>query len=374
MSKIHITLVGGQPAPIYHGIVATQPDKVIYIYSQKSATVLDALREEITIDSEFIMLDVTSPHKIKACVENLATLYEADDVTVNISSGLKSWSHWFSVVFDKYPNASVIYIDQNNVVWNYRTMHSSSEHAFDMHTLFRLYGNPIDNHYIPFAEYTEEDFDAIEKIEDIRKVNYTVFNKLTTVLTEKQKNTLRTQKVGGFSEDVMSEVKWDKQAHRVDISILGKRNFKTDSIECPHAVELVFNAGWFEAKVAKMLSTWNRAKEICMNCTFPHRTGLLKNEVDIIINTGSKILFVECKTQINNTTDIDKFRSVIKGYGGMGSKGLFVTDAKMTDIARAKCEEHGILTFSLQDEHLGMPVDKALLMLLESDMESINTK
>jgi hypothetical protein len=58
----------------------------------------------------------------------------------------------------------------------------------------------------------------------------------------------------------------------------------------------------------------------------------------------------------------------------MGSKGLFVTDAKMTDIALAKCEEHGILTFSLQDEHLGMPVDKALFMLLESDMESINTK
>jgi hypothetical protein len=172
----------------------------------------------------------------------------------------------------------------------------------------------------------------------------------------------------------MSEVKWDKQVHKVDISILGKRNFKTESIECPHAVELVFNAGWFEAKVARMLSTWNRAKEICLNCTFPHRTGLLKNEVDIIINTGSKILFVECKTQINNTTDIDKFRSVIKGYGGMGSKGLFVTDAKMTDIARAKCEEHGILTFSLQDEHLGMPVDKALFMLLESDMESINTK
>jgi hypothetical protein len=338
MSKIHITLVGGQPAPIYHGIVATQPDKVIYIYSQKSATVLDALREEIAIDSEFIMLDVTSPHKIKACVENLATLYVADDVTVNISSGLKSWSHWFSVVFDKYPNASVIYIDQNNVVWNYRTMQSSSEHAFDMHTLFRLYGNPIDNHYTPFAEYTEEDFNAIEKIEGIRKVNYTVFNKLTTVLNEKQKNLLRTQKVGGFSEDVMSEVKWDKQVHKVDISILGKRNFKTESIECPHAVELVFNAGWFEAKVARMLSTWNRAKEICLNCTFPHRTGLLKNEVDIIINTGSKILFVECKTQINNTTDIDKFRSVIKGYGGMGSKGLFVTDAKMTDIALAKCE------------------------------------
>lgn len=29
----HITLIGRQPAPVYHGIVATQPDKVILAYS-----------------------------------------------------------------------------------------------------------------------------------------------------------------------------------------------------------------------------------------------------------------------------------------------------------------------------------------------------
>ena len=96
--------------------------------------------------------------------------------------------------------------------------------------------------------------------------------------------------------------------------------------------------------------------------------------MDIIINTGIKLLFVECKTQITNTTDIDKFRSVIKGYGGMGSKGIFITDASMSDIAKAKCEERGILTFSLQDNHLGLSTEQALYMLLDSDFNSINTK
>lgn len=111
-----------------------------------------------------------------------------------------------------------------------------------------------------------------------------------------------------------------------------------------------------------------------MNCKFPYKKDVDKNETDIVINTGSKVLFVECKTQINNITDIDKFRSVIKNYGGMGSKGLFVTNAKMTDIAKAKCEEHGILSFSLQDSHLGLTEEKSLQLLLESELFNINTK
>ena len=101
MSKIHITLVGGQPAPIYHGIVATQPDKVVYIYSQDTVSILEKLKTEIQISSETYLLDVTEANRIKQCAEMLAERYKEDEVTVNISSGLKSWSHWFGVVFDK---------------------------------------------------------------------------------------------------------------------------------------------------------------------------------------------------------------------------------------------------------------------------------
>lgn len=374
MSKIHITLVGGQPAPVYMGVIATEPDMVVYIYSQDTASVLDKLKNEIHIASKEHLLDVTNPNEIKQCAEKLAERYKADEVTMNISSGLKSWSYWFGIVFDKYPNTAVVYMDQNNTLWNYRTMQASSGYTFDMHTLFRLYGNSIDNNYTPFSEYTDEDFAAIKKVEAIRKVNHTVFNKLTALLDTKRKNILSNQKAGSFSDPSMSEVRWDKEACKVEITLFAKRYVKSEVIESPHAIDIVFNSGWFEAKIAMLLSRWEKAKEICINCRFPFKPKVDKNEVDIIVNTGSKILFVECKTQIANTTDIDKFRSVIKGYGGMGSKGIFITDAPMTDIAKAKCEERGILTFSLQDEHLGMSIEKALFMLLESDLDSINTK
>lgn len=379
MSKIHITLVGGQPAPVYNGIKATKPDKVVFVHSIDSLKALNALVKEIDVPYEVVQLSPTEAMEIQHIVEKMAAQYAEDEVTVNISSGPKSWSHLFGSIFQSKENATVIYMDQNNVLWNYRIMQGLQDFEFDMHTHFRLYGNSIENNYKKFSDYTDADVEAMKKIEEIRKFDVQIFNTLLTVLDKQKQHILRNGKDGKFEHGAGSYVEWEKTTEQqvgfVRVFIV-KKNGKTKEVkfESPNAVDLAFNSGWFEFKVAKLLSTWNRSMEICMNCKFPYKKDVDKNETDIIINTGSKILFVECKTQINNTTDIDKFRSVIKNYGGMGSKGLFVTDAKMTEVAKAKCEEHGILSFSLQDSHLGLTEEKSLQLLLESELFNINTK
>ena len=375
MKKIHITLVGGQPAPIYNAIASINPDKVIYICSnsENSIKVLKSLKQEINIESQTINLDTTSPIKIEKCAQTLAQTYKDDEVTINISSGLKSWAYWFSVVFHPYTNASVVYIDQNNLLWNYRTMQSSNDLNFDMHILFRLYGNSIENNYVPFDHYTPEDFLAIKKIEEMRRFNFQVFNKLTTLLSKEQSHQINNNKVGEFTLD-KSSVSWDKTTSTIKISLWKHDRNERCSITSPHATQLLFNTNWFEIKVAQILSQWDKAKEICVNCKFPFNKNLDKNEVDIIVNTGTKLLFVECKTQIASTTDIDKFRSVIKNYGGMGSKGLFITDAPMKDMAKAKCDEHNIISLSLKDDHSLLGANKALYLLLNNEIDNLNTK
>lgn len=380
--KVHITLVGGQPAPVYHGIVATQPDKVVFIYSESSRDAVEKVRSEIRIsEDEQEPLNTTDPQLIMVRAKALAEKYKDDEVTLNISSGLKSWSHLFGRVFDSMPNASVVYMDQNNVLWNYRTMEHKSDFEFDMDVLFRLYGNRLEN-YKRLTDYTEEDLNALDMIKNIRLFNVPDFNKLTATLNDKQQNILRNQNSGKFdlmANGSQSYVEW-KKTTKDSIGFvrifLAKKNGKSQEVtfESENAVDLAFNSGWFEFEVATLLSKWAKAKSVYLNCHFPFKPKVDKNEVDIIVNTGTKILFVECKTQITHTTDIDKFRSVVKGYGGTGSKGLFVTDAKMTDVAREKCEEHGLLSFSLQDDHLGMSHEKALALLLDSELFNINTK
>lgn len=384
MSRVHITLVGGQPAPVYHGIVATKPDKVVFIYSDDSQEVLESLKKEVNIPIDKQKpLNPTDPVQILKRAKELADKYKNDELTLNISSGLKSWSHLFGVVFDKMENTEVVYMDQNNVLWNYKTMASCADFEFDMHTLFRLYGNPLVN-YTPFEQYTDEDAKVMNEIEDIRLFNAKAFNSLVTVLDKNKQNQLSSQSEGRFNIDNNpSYVEWKKRNVKagekndeVTLCLYNKKGqMKTKKFVSPHAFSLAFNSGWFEYKVALMLSKWDKAKEICLNCRFPSKIGLDKNEVDIIINTGKKILFVECKTQINSSTDIDKFRSVVKGYGGMGSKGLFVTDAKMSDFNREKCEERKILPFSIETaKQWALAPEKALALFLDTDLFNINTK
>lgn len=381
MSKIHITLVGGQPAPVYHGIVATNPDKVVFVYSEESWEVVEVLKKEIDIPvDEQKPLDPTNPVEILRRAEMLARKYKEDDISVNISSGLKSWSHLFGITFDKQPNAAIVYMDQNNRLWNYRTMQSLSDFEFDMHTLFRLYGNSLENNYKKLSDYTDKDDKAVEKIEEIRRFDTKSFNALVTLLNSKKQNQLKNFSTGYF-RDKGNSVEWtrkgvDQENDRVVLSLFHeKKGEKRWEIVSPNAISLVFNSGWFEYEVAKLLSSSKKAKEVCLNCRFPFKQNLDKNEIDIIINTGTKLLFVECKTQITKTTDIDKFRSVVKTYGGTGSKGLFVTKEKMSDMARAKCAENSILSFSFKDaENWNLKPEKALALLLDNELFNINIK
>ena len=79
--KVHITLVGGQPAPVYHGIVATQPDKVVFIYSKNSDDAVKKIKAEIKIDvDEQKPLDTTNPTEILNRANALATKYKDDDI------------------------------------------------------------------------------------------------------------------------------------------------------------------------------------------------------------------------------------------------------------------------------------------------------
>ena len=45
----------------------------------------------------------------------------------------------------------------------------------------------------------------------------------------------------------------------------------------------------------------------------------------------------------------------------------------MTDVAKKKCEEYGIMTFSLQESHF-LETKKALFLTIDNELFNINTK
>jgi hypothetical protein len=83
---------------------------------------------------------------------------------------------------------------------------------------------------------------------------------------------------------------------------------------------------------------------------------------------------VECKTQIDDNTDIDKFSKAVKNFAGDSCKMLFVTEKSMAQKATEKCIDNGVLFFSVEENHLGVEPDKFLFSILDSELYNINTK
>ena len=364
--KVHITLVGGQPAPVYNGIIATQPEKVVFVYSDKSREVAERISKEVKLPSERRKVDPVDLNDIEKKVLQCAEQFKNDDVSVNISSGTKPWAFYFAKIFGQMPNATLFYVDQNNTLWNL-TDKSSRKVDFDMDAQFRLLGNRLTN-FKRFSELDDNDKACVDKIELLRNHSVSEFNELVSYFN-KHKNATQYATSNG------SQLTWSKTAKSFRCCVRNKKGREiTVELQSRHVRTLLLNTGWFEYKVATILSRWDKSSDIRLNCKFPASNNAPKNEIDIIVNAGDKLLFVECKTQIHEITDIDKFSAAVKNYGGMSSKALFVTDAPMSDVAQEKCADNGILSFSLQENNLGLALEKALALLLDSELFNINTK
>ncbi|MBQ9253961.1 MAG: DUF1887 family protein [Bacteroidales bacterium] len=349
MRKVHISLVGRETAPVYLGIIQANPDLVILIHSSDTEQETERIiKESASFNIEKREFDPMDLRKIFISIEKLKQDLLSDDIiSLNLVGGTKFWSLAFYSAFNQMENVEIYLIDQQNKVWDFKTQ-SAKRFSFDMERNFRLYGNPLVK-YTPFTEFTDKDFQLIEDIEKYRAYNYDDFTKLTVAQNNKQKNEIsrNENKITLPSE---SSIEWN-QSGFILLSLFKKKDNTIYEIEfnSPHSKQLIFNYAWFELKIAKILSQFYAPDNIYMNCRFPSYRGGDKNEVDIVINTGDKLLFVECKVKINAITDIDKFRTVVRNYGGKSSKALFITDANMNAIEIEKCNESNIAHFSLQD-------------------------
>ncbi|MBQ8365284.1 MAG: DUF1887 family protein [Bacteroidaceae bacterium] len=368
--KVHITLVGGQIRPVYRTINAISPDYIVYICSSKTKKDISHIKKflKADIECEEIELSPTEPLEIKDMAERLANKFANDDVTVNISSGLKSWSYFFGLAFSKQSNFAVLYIDQNNILYNYNTFTSETVESDILDDI------PIAS-YVDFNTYTPEDTAVALEIESLRRFDYKIFNELTIQNPNKNKAALSAKEGTIVSAISPSFVKWRKPNDEnvnceIQFCIENKKGKIEKTLSSPHAFDLSFSTGWFEYKVARMMNRWNMAKRVLMNCRFRSLENKEKNEVDIIVDAGKKAVFVECKTQIFNSTDIDKFNSVIKNYGGNGCKGIFITEAPMQSINIEKCNDHNLLNFSLKSQN---NAESKLFFLLNTKLNEINT-
>lgn len=348
MRKVHITLVGGQPTPVYLGIKDDgQANTVVLVCSPQSRIEAERIKEQFP--KRNIVIKECPPvalTEIEALAIGLYEEYSEYDIVVNLTSGTKLWSLTFFRVFYQSAHSHFIYIDQNNCITD---ILSKESHVGAINTLkrFELYGTPLTSFNL-LDDYDANDLRILKELESLRKMNRPEFHQLTARddCSEIKGSDVQTTEHGSMLE-YSGEEKWAM------IQIPTFRGTVKKELNCPHLPNILFNYGWFELKTALELRKNERINNIWLNCKFADSEGNPKNEIDIIAELGNRLLFVECKTMIRDTTDIDKFKSALRNFSGTSSMGIFVTNDMPNERSRSryehameKCKDNGILTFN----------------------------
>lgn len=384
MKKLHIALVGAQTMPIYIGILESYADKFILIHSTQTKSNAEIIARYINRDNTVLFeLPAWDFPKMKDRIDGLLAEYKDWRIEANISGGSKPWGFMFSMLAFEYSNMSLFFVDQSCMIHNISDLTSRMAKPLDGGIRQILEFNQIleSNQassvtHVDLTSYGEKDVSILTEIKRYRKKYPKIFNNLTIPKRGIQKRYQNNKMDTIVDDQSQSEISWDIRGpeQKVKLTFINRLgNTDVVTFQSPHAFDMVVSSGWFEYEIAKCLELWTEAKDIWLNSVFPYRNNTPKNEIDIIVNVGYKLLFVECKTKIFDYTDIDKFRSAVKNYGGLSSKAIFISLESMDAKTIEKCETNGIDYFSL-DGKPAVEMKKALFAKLNTIMGFSNTK
>ncbi len=377
--------------PVYVGLKETEAGKVLLIHSLSTKSQAEKIREDIISEKkdrpvELIEIEPYDYVKIRERIESLLDSLADCTVEANVSGGTKPWSIVFGMLAGTHANLHLIYVDQNSVIYNYATSESHDlANQLSIAEIFRFNQTAVHS-YTALDAYTESDLDVLKQVKSIRNKYHKAFNVLTIPQKENKNRFANNDKDTVEDRESCSEISWDKKYKSDDSCGANQyvRLFFVDrcgrheefKLVSPHAFDLVTSSGWFEYEVAGLLRKCldRECREVWMNVIFPYVNKNPKNEIDIILLIGNKLLFVECKTQVYDRTDIDKFASAVKNYGGLGAKAIFITQQDMGVQAREKCGTNNIACFSFRDKNNREKSRDELLRTLKTTMKNGNTR
>jgi hypothetical protein len=79
-TKLHISLVGGQTAPVYQGIIHANPDKVILIHSGDTLEQAERIKAEIVNEVELVQFSPVNLLEIYSKLKEIKSNINKDTI------------------------------------------------------------------------------------------------------------------------------------------------------------------------------------------------------------------------------------------------------------------------------------------------------
>lgn len=339
MAKNQIILVGGQILPLYLGLIESKPEKAFLVYTEETRSVKDILVKNVSL-VKLAAIEV-KPYDFASIISTVDSIIDQDPAAeweLNLTAGTKIMALAAHTVFQAKGFRS-FYINQDEKLYDIR---EQKEHVLlekvSIDDFLKLSGHSSYQAQ-SLSDFSEEDKNfaiAIERLSNSDSEYAKLCNEY-----RKLKNIPSTTKL---NTPKGSYVKWDRKNSIFELAIVGKTSLQSKS---KNAIYIALNAGWFEIKVALIVSKWARAFETKMNVELNYKVNSeVKNEVDVLVNTGHQLLFLECKSGLVQAADVNKMKAVRNTYGGLAAKSILICRNYPPQRTIEKCADLGIQVFA----------------------------
>lgn len=337
MKEVHITLLGKENLPLYYPIIEFNSEEVYVLGSRQNLAVAHNLKKVLEekgllckVYCDINAFDIKSI--ISKCEEIHSKIGNDCNVTYNITGGTKIMAIGAYIVAKQH-KARIIYTDSVACIDLDTYSSVPLNGKVDNKTIFRLQGQLLKSYDTTAPD--KETLNASNKIACFINENRRLFNQL------------RRQYVSKTLSALSVTEEYEYKYNPASMSVCIKDNTATTLLDiCHHdALKLLFEGRWWEALVADAIFRWSDGRyEIWRNVTFNPRDmearlkDFDKNEIDILVNTGNKLLFVECKSGDVTQDNINKMSVIRQNYGSDKSKSVLVSQFLRSDL-REKIEE-----------------------------------
>ncbi|UPT70975.1 MAG: DUF1887 family CARF protein [Flavobacterium sp. JAD_PAG50586_2] len=341
--KHQIAIIGGQLLPIYIGIKEFCPDTIHLVVSNQSKDQLNLL---LPLLSGKIVLQYTcDAYDFKAikdlCEKIVSKIGNYDELQFNLTGGTKIMVLAAQAVILEKQIAG-FYINPDNT---YSDLLSYTKKPIlctvSINEFMKLSGHTSFS-YKSISDYNGDDLNCSRKIEAFAETEQSKYKTITTYFRNNFKVNDAQFPVSGVVKVNNIDISWNKNSIVATINGRPLVNFVSKNVK-----DLFFNAAWWELLVAEEIVKWNKAKEVLIKFELPFKSisSQLKNEIDVLINLGKKLIFVECKSGQIKPEDINKMKIIKETYGGHISKSILVSRFPPNATIIEKCRELDIDIF-----------------------------
>ena len=318
MKNIQIALVSKEALPVFYIIYEFLPDFVYLVGTKESATVMKNIENVARNHNIECKQCFTASNDMGACDKVCEDIHQHNDNDVeymyNLTGGTKLMA-FGALKCAKRHNAKIVYTDTLSYVDINTMQRKQFECLLDTDTIISLQGQKVrgKSKYFYSAPRTE----CAQAVRDFIQQHRDAYSEL------KYEYDINDQLPNTFD---FGNVHYE---HKNGVYRIEENNVEAFSSDYREAHAMLFKGRWWETLVADAVAQYfGKKAEMWVNVRFEPNAEtakkLDKNEIDVLVNIGNTLLFIECKSGTFTQDNIYKLRSVRQTYGSYKSKGCII--------------------------------------------------